>query len=562
MLLHDFIKAKVKKNQGAQKELAVVLDKSLRDADSAVEFSTLTAKVSKLLNGKREGRDFFFDSHHACRKQALAAALGVEVDDLSRLAEQTVLVLDPALGADAIAFLDGRAKHAQRLFTCVVVKATPDVLDALRDHAQEHKSAVVVLASPADLAFFKGAKVAATTLVKVPRGWQVVGHEDLYPLPPPPPPRLFDEAGRVRIPIEKPDSAKLALLSGDTRARVEHQIEQGEVPDLSLYEVAMYLGYWDGNRYETRSLYSIVSQGRIDYSELPDKPKCTWIWDRNGRLYAWGELAAEFRSFVAPYHVAHQAPWLAVLARLAPQLADPWCLEKILADDHHPDMRALTEAVTFDGDGNHRGWNSGSTSALDPATAKAWLKGHAKTCRESGVNAVNRGYRLNEFCSAFEPTRHALVAPCPSVYRMNDDQEAQCRSELRQLLTHGARATELGIELLRALQMAHDAPVLIGPRDSAKPDYVFDLGAGNLLQVRQAPMLGSACEFRAVGEFMFERGTDGSGSGSERHEYRAWYGGDVMLLVRWFERRWLEGSSSVAKRRRDRAAATYSEDDD
>ena len=171
-------------------------------SDNALSFDTVVAKLSRLLEGKFEGIEFFWGDTK--RLEVLAQTLKTDTDSLERLREAQdgfhVLVLDPDLPLAPRRYLKKhQADHEDRF---EVVEPEGSSREDLRDAALDLPGALVVLAEDQDRTFFEDVNVATTGIFWDRRGYSLSEAPDLVPLPPPPPPKMSDDDGMPMVPYE------------------------------------------------------------------------------------------------------------------------------------------------------------------------------------------------------------------------------------------------------------------------------------------------------------------------------------------------------------------------
>lgn len=541
MLLHEILRESASRFDADKAFAAAIYD--LLAVTEKLSFDTVKTRVSKLLNGKPDGRDFFFEAAQPHRLHVLAAVAQQPADELQRLADQLVLVVDPRHPPDIVAFLVDRSQHATESFAVVVPEQAADVRVSVRDEAKRHRKAVAVLSHLQDAPFFEGAGVAVTRLLKVPRGITVAGHEALYPLPPPPPPQLFDAAGRVRVPL---DHAK------DLSA-LEHVIPNFRLTINELHQGFSRTVDLDGAVTWFRSTLHYRQQDAIEYDTGPrpgdfPQPRAerTRIWEHERRVFAVGPQAEAFAAFLAPHHVVVSPTWETCLGDFAPLMADPWHAAQVSADMEDPRVAALVGAAIAAGV-----WRTEGRQTMDGvAHVLAWL-------RQEATTAIIATTKCEDYKTSFAPfhaawaTISSQLEPATGPARIGDAaQDEAVRARIAALVEHGAEPSAFGVTVLRALQRGIDGPLVILTRGDEMPHVVIDLGGGHLLEVRTVALQGPTKLLQRL-------------ETSHRRPERLW-GGDVLVQLEFSTQVVLEGAEPPRLSRRhaeaERAAKIANDD--
>ncbi|HEU0029906.1 MAG TPA: hypothetical protein VFQ53_04680 [Kofleriaceae bacterium] len=502
--------------------------------DSADKPETVIGKFSKLLNDKPEGLAYFFAPDHRVRLQALAHALGIDVETLEdwrKHDSMPTLVLDPRLPLDAIRFISAQADDRSAMYRAVVVeKPAPgqDVDTAIRTELAKHPDSIAVVATNETLRMFAFAGHSVTMVCAVPRGHALDAFPDLVPIPPPAPPRIFDDAGLPVLPIEAPTPRRAGHESfGRELDEIERRVfeparQRGDVPCLSVK---------DAITWNTRDAGPLVPRSTGRYGErnapvevipdrtfrlaqlLGDEKSSTAVWIDNKRIFAVGAHGPEVAALFAPHHIVEEPEDLAGLrARVTED--HPW---QLLEDAEKPE------------------------DPLNPLLQDLRPWAEARQVR----------------CVA------ALVPKQGETARLLRDNEDSPREHLRELATYGIEGGHA--TLLLALERAADAPLVTFEPLEGKGDpslaLLADLGGGHLLRVRAMRMPGrrtrlkqrSLASNHAAAELARELGIQYLRS-------TIYDGGDVLVSIEWGTEESLEGWSLPARRRRAEEARRRDDD--
>lgn len=536
MLLHERLREAIGENFPVDKDFTAALCDRLETEDKKFGMKTLLPKVSKLLKGHGEGRDFFIDSTQPHRLTALAETSGLAAATLTALADQIVLVLEPGLGQPVVDFLRDRVDHGNEPFAVIAIAASADHLVAMRDEAKRHRRGHVVVRNHQDFAFFKGADVPASTVQQVPRGFVVGGLEELYRLPPPPLPALFDADGNVRVPVT--DGMNLvALQRVHAYHRAIEQLNEGFSPTVALSDAVQWFGATVTGDTNTSC--------KVEYGEGPsvfDFPNprnlSTYVWQHNGRVFATGPQAGRFGEFLAPHHAVVEPDWLVLLAEFAPLMADPWQARRVVGDPGHPVCRPLIDAVRSTG-----GWtfpvNYGRGNAADgPSHVLAWLGREMADAMAAAAGGEPYRCVYAPFAAAFAPTYGALADAAGPARLAEPEDLTAARERITALLARGAKPTHDSMVALRALSRALDCELLVLERGADElPHLQFDLGGGHLMEMRTAKLLGAPQPLEHIA------GT------------ALYWGGDIMAKLVFTEASVLEGPEPPCFARRRVEAA-------
>lgn len=352
------------------------------EASEKLELSTFVTKLSKLCNGAAEGERYFLDNPG--RSSAFEKVLGVERGWLAAQQRVRVLVLDPALTADAIAFLKEREPHAAGAFACretsleglAAPVPRPAVLARIREVAERESGALVVTASDKDALYFEGAKITWTLLERRPRGFVLQSDPELVPLPAPAAPPLFDREGEPLMP--HPEFEVLARKenevshswagysygrSGDQHAqgasdclfqhRESHDNSAQDLKDLARsildadsagreasFPVTQVLAWLLSRRGLTLRVVRdadersgpvplwILKTGRnasmaARVGQALEGADRTLLWSHGHRIVGVGPLIEQMAELLAPHHVIHQ-PAAMIRWREALSTWNPW----------------------------------------------------------------------------------------------------------------------------------------------------------------------------------------------------------------------------------------------
>lgn len=546
MLLHEFVReAAVKKygnEHGSDKELAVAVHSALETKES-VKFVTVQGRISKLLNGNPEGRDFFYDDKQAHRLGVLAETLGTDTAKLRALDEQLVLVLDPRFPPEVGEFLRHRMAHAKAAFCIAVPEEGEHVRTSLRDEAKRYRYAKVLLSVAEEDAFFEGAAIATARLVKRPLGYIVQGHEDLYAMPPPPEPALFDAKGQVQVPVRSDHGlGPLQRIMGwEFCQKAERELADGISPILSLEQAVRWF-------VEANSKADGMSGSRRPYVEFAGGPahndfpyvtSGTKIWQAFGKVYADGPLAPAFANFIGTCHPVLPPPWREPLVAVAALFDDPWQFERELQDMTHPAVEALFAALAPDPVALGLSASQSCSQDLRPHV-RSWLGSEVKAAKEALRESVK--WKDWKHKSAFAPISVAFDAtmkklrPGTGPTRLpNHAERVAIDARIAAILEHGFE--EGGIpaaSLLHLLHRALRAPVACAtPPAGAEPHLAFDVGYERILELRSAPLRGAPRPLVLVGG-AYERNC---------WEPTWFWGGDVLVSLQFHESRHLQGAA-------------------
>lgn len=308
-LLADGVRDRIAELGKDQKEIAAAFHDELERGDHGdrLGFQTVEQKLSKLLNDKPGGEEFFWRKDH--RLACFAHALDVDPEWLSDLRERdqklSVLILDPRLGPDAVEYLAEREQAEPTSFT--IVAAVSEELAAIRDQAKTYRNVLVVIAAAEDQAFFSGADIKSAVLEHHPRGYVVAEHSDLIPFPPPPPPMLVDEDGMPMIPhVEYMNSGHC----GQSRWDLQRQLDEGIVPTFRLDKLLGWMSGRAGVRLENTPpgyaddlIAALFEAFRPEAStSLVRQARDTHLWIHDDQVFVLGSEDLEIVQAIREHH--------------------------------------------------------------------------------------------------------------------------------------------------------------------------------------------------------------------------------------------------------------------
>lgn len=174
--LGDEIRQLIQETKKSNKEVAGAFAERM-----GLNINTVTSDLSELVNGKPGSERKFFSRHE--QRQAFAQALEVDLERLEAIFgycdKRRYLVLDPALTADVRDFLMRQQESDEAGYECVEVQNGGD----LGKTAKAAPGCVVALRNDADLRIYELADIAAATVRRVPRGFELLGFSGLVPIP-------------------------------------------------------------------------------------------------------------------------------------------------------------------------------------------------------------------------------------------------------------------------------------------------------------------------------------------------------------------------------------------
>ena len=505
--------------------------------------STVESKLSKLLNGDVEGTAFF---SRARRAEALAHGFDVQADHIQAMLARVELLLDPRLPPHASAAIRQQAEACPDRVTVLPAvagagpaDATPDKtplgpvrvpwpregdLIRLRDAAEKHPRALVVLGHETDCEHYvsKGRRISYVR--RVPRGYELEAEPTLAPVPEPLAPVLW--AGG------EPHIAHPELTAWMRRARVERET---------------------------------AHRSGAQRSEL-------WRTDEERILDGADERGEE-----AGFALAHAVPWFAaegitvtILARAAhssaPLFVFPsaradatrvwWCKERVFASG--PQAAAFASRMV------------GHDVVLEPPAIRAWFEALEARNPFDPVALDDVRAEVNEIGLTLEDS----LAGARKVFgdgsiedqgpfdlaSFGEDGESRARRALARLAVRSMTAVPgRWMALPMYFELAAEArlsPLPLAPNDVAH--VLASLGAGRVLRIRVTQFAGKGTgPLRHTGPASSRPYSQRDG-GYERTSLDG-DGTHVVVEVLYDER--LEGAVPPARKRREQAARADSDDD-